>query len=980
MAAPTDRFVGRERELDTLREIFRRAVEGRGSIVMLAGEPGIGKTRTAQELARDAEKQGAVVLWGRCPEEAGAPPYWPWVQIIRSALRIDEAPALLADIGVGANDIADIVPEIRDIVSHPQPVVRLEDAAQARFRMFESIRQLLASLSRRQPTLLVLDDLHLADAPSLRLLEFLAPDIGDARFITLGTYRPTELSRQHPLSDALGAMARAPNLVRISLGGLSAEEVRDFVAATTPHAPGWLTSSLYVQSEGNPLFLREIVHFLEQQGVLRTEGGVPLMALPAAIRIPEGVKEAIGRRLNLLSTACNETLALAAVIGRDFTHDVLLRAGGGQQVIDALDEALAAHIIDETADGQYHFSHNLIRVTLYDELRPARRRQLHLRVGVALEKVSRREDFNQALPELVRHFLAGGDIDKTVDYAMRAGQRADALLASEDAAQFFQMALDAAEQRAAADDATRARLLFHLGEAQRKANAFSAALTALHEAVDLALPLGEVELAAHAALAYERAKWRNAKPADPPPQQLLQRVLQHLDSSDTALCVELEAALSRALLFDGAALEAQAQSRRAIEMARQLGDPGALSACLYYLLDVVDDRESEEFVQYATEGIAASTRIGNVELVYNARAWRMLSYIQRGAIRLAEAELELVADLAKELRQPTYTIGVLQHRTMLALMRGDLVEAEAMVLQEMALLRHRNIAAHEDHLSVLIFTLRREQGRLAELGAVVMAFLQGRSAGSTWRPGLALVHLEVGQRAAAQAVFEAMAAEGFAAIPCDGRWLFCMIYLAEVCVALGDAARAAELHALLSPYAGRVLLCGQIVCLGSADRYLGLLCASMGRWVEAEQHFQVAVAMNSRMGAYLPLAHTRHEYAVMLQARDEPGDQQQAAALLRDSLDAASRFGMRQLAERDAAALGQLPKAAAPDSLTSREVEVLRLIAIGRSNADIAMVLEISLNTVATHVRNILAKTGCTNRTEAAAYAMRHDLAPSHRS
>ena len=356
----------------------------------------------------------------------------------------------------------------------------------------------------------MLDDLHWADAPSLRLLEFLAPELGDSRLLLVGTYRPTELSRQHPLSDALGGLARTPHMARVNLGGLNAEEVHDFVAVVTgTRPPAWLATSLHTQTEGNPLFLREIVRFLEQQGLFNGDCTSQMAALPPAIRIPEGVREVIGRRLNLLSASCNEVLALAAVIGRDFDDDVLLRAvrRDDQALADALDEALAAHIIEETSDGHYQFAHNLIRLTLYDELRPARRRQLHGSVGAALE-VSRRAEIDALLPELARHFLAAGDIDRAIDYATHAGQRAVALLAFEDAVDLFQTALDAMEQRAEPDDASRCRLLFRLGEALRKANAFLRALATLRDAAELASALGEAELCARAALAYEQAAWR----------------------------------------------------------------------------------------------------------------------------------------------------------------------------------------------------------------------------------------------------------------------------------------------------------------------------------------------------------------------------------------------------------------------------------------------------------------------------------------
>ena len=411
MAAPTEMFVGRLLELETLRGALDQAFDGRGQIVMVAGEPGIGKTRTAQELALHGEERGALVLWGRCHEEAGAPPYWPWVQIFRGALGAADARALLDDLGIGASDMADILPEIRDLAPCLEPSASLEDAAQARFRMFEAIRQFIAGLNRDRTVLLVLDDLHWADTPSLRLLEFLAPELADSRLLLVGTYRANELSRQHPLSDALGGLARVPHATRIHLAGLTAEEVHEFIAAATgTRPPAWLASSLHSQTEGNPLFLREIVRFLEQQGVF----SAPLSALPPAIRIPEGVKEVIGRRLNLLSAACNELLALASVIGRDFALDLLQQVTGrlgDDSLLDALDEGVAAHVIEETTEGHYQFTHNLIRMTLYDELRTARRRSLHRAVGKAIEALHR-ADVDAFLPELARHFHVAGDIDR----------------------------------------------------------------------------------------------------------------------------------------------------------------------------------------------------------------------------------------------------------------------------------------------------------------------------------------------------------------------------------------------------------------------------------------------------------------------------------------------------------------------------------------------------------------------------------------
>jgi DNA-binding CsgD family transcriptional regulator len=319
---------------------------------------------------------------------------------------------------------------------------------------------------------------------------------------------------------------------------------------------------------------------------------------------------------------------------------------------------------------------------------------------------------------------------------------------------------------------------------------------------------------------------------------------------------------------------------------------------------------------------------------------------------------------------------------MLALTKGELDAAERIIQQATDLLAHSR-ATLSDQLSVHIFTLRREQGRLAGLQPAVAAFLRQHAA-ATWRPGLALLHVELGHLEDARTEFERLAVEDFSTLPRDGRWTTCLVYLTEVCAALGDAARATVLYRLLLPYADRNIVLGNGVGFsGSGGRHLGLLCATMSRWADAEIHFEAALAMNARTGARAPLIHTQHDYAAMLLARDGAGDREKAAELLRQAGDSARALGMRAAETKIADRLAASKPVAAPrtqdgpthDDLTVREREVLRLIAIGRSNADIAFVLAISLNTVATHVRSILAKTGCANRTEAAAYAMRHGLA-----
>jgi len=979
-------FVGRRSELDALCAALDDALAGRGRAIMIAGEPGIGKTRTARALADHAAAREMTVIWGRCHEEAGAPPYWPWVQIIRAALMDGNQESLLSELGPAARDIADIVPEVRERVADAGPGVRPKEPAEARFSMFDAIRRLFVRVCQERALVLVLDDLHWADAPSLRLLEFLTPEIGDSGMLLVGTYRATELSRQHPLSDALGGMARVPHLSRINLPGLSPDEVQSFIAAVvgTP-PPHWFARTLHRQTEGNPLFLREIVRFLEQQGILTAGLRAPEAIVPPVIRIPEGVREVIGRRLNLLSVACNEALAIASVVGRDFSQDILSGAAappGADALLEALDEAVAAHILDETGAGHYQFTHNLIRETLYDELRPAQRSRLHRAVGTTIERLHG-ADCDTVLSQLAHHFRAAGDLDRGIEYAVRAGEHADALLAFEDAAASFQMALDALDQRAPAEEALRCRLLFRLGDAQRKSGDYSRARRTLHGATEVARQHGQAETLARAALAYEHASWRTERLPDAPPEVALAEALRLAPQEDVRLHVELTAALARSLLYAGAETQAREHLTHAITMARQLDDPALLATTLEHLFDFPSGPDgTRELLALASESLEAAELSGNAEVAFLARTRRIVCCLELGEQTAAEEEIARLSQDEARIRQPDYAVSLSAFRAALALMRGELAAAERLLVEAS---RWRiGTSQINDFFSVLVFSLRREQGRLKELAPALAQFMQTNSA-TAWGPGLALLHVELSQFAEARAVFDRLAKSDFDDLPRDGRWTTCIAYLAEICAALGDSSRAASLYRLLLPYKDRVLLLGGgVVCTGAASRHLGLLATTMGQWSDAERHFEDSQATNARIGALLPLAHTRHDYAAMLLSRGAPGDRERAIAMLQSLLDSTREMRLRELEERIAARLERLtnapPAAAAIDELTPRELEVLRLIAIGRSNADIALVLTISLNTVATHVRSILGKTGSANRTEAAAYAMRHGLAPQSRA
>lgn len=979
-------FVGRQAELATLQAALEDVLVGRGRLVMLVGQPGIGKTRTAREFVPHAQRRGALMLWGRCHESVGAPPYWPWVQIMRACIQGRDLEQLRTEMGAGVADIAAIVPGVRERWPDIPLPPHFEDPEQARFRLFDSVTTFLHNAARHAPLVLLLDNLHWADKPSLLLLEFLALELSRSPVLVVGTYRDGELSRQHPLSETLGELTREQPLQRLFLHGLSREDVTSFLTVTTGLTPPpALVEAVHTQTEGNPLFLTEVVRLIVQEGELTPERMQSSQSTP--IGIPAGVREVIGKRLNRLSSPCNQLLTMAAVIGREFDFKEAARLVDTQseeQTLDLLEEAEAARVIEAVpqAIGRYQFTHALIRATLYDEVTTARRVRLHRRIGAVLEELYA-TNLEPYLAQLAHHFSEAAqseDVEKAIAYSERAGVQAMALLAYEEAVHHYTRALQALVSQQSVNAMQHCKLLLALGEAQRKAGDVPHALDTFQRAAAIArVHAAPAELAA-AALGFEETSWRPGLPGDAA-VQMLTEALEMLGESESTRKARLLGSLARALTFTRAFAQATHVEQQAVEMARRIGDPATLAATL----------KAQFYVPLRPEDIP--TRLANVvelirlgeatddrEMMLFAHAWRLFNLMELGDIQAVDHYIEVHRRLAEKLRQPFYLYVNTTFRAMRAMFAGCFEASEHLAQQALAIGQRLRGQDALGLFGIQMFTLRREQGRLQEMAPVVRHFVQTYPETSTWRPGLAFIYSELGYEQEARTEFEHFAANNFAHISRDALWVTCLVYLSEVCAFLGDAGPATTLYQCLLPYDGSNLLVGPTAaCYGAASRYLGLLAATMGRWEEAQRHFEDALTMNSRMGARPWLAHTQYAYAQMLLTRGHPDDGDKAAGLLGEALVISQALGMHALAERVAtlqAHTHSQPRQtrAYPCGLTQREVEVLHLLVAGKSNRDIAAALCISSNTVANHVRNILTKTNTANRTEAVAYAIHHGL------
>jgi tetratricopeptide (TPR) repeat protein len=905
-----DVFVGREAELRALTDSLDDARAGRGHVLLLSGEPGIGKSRLVNQFGVRARDDRVRLVWGHCWEAGGAPPYWPWVQLLRSYLRGEDPDSIRAHIGVGAADIAQMLPEVRDLFPDlpPPPTV---DPDSARFQLFDSTASLLIGSASNDALVLVLEDLHAGDTPSLLLLRFLANQIGDTRLLILGTYRDVELTPEHPLTSAVAELSRAPSTRRIHLRGLSEENVATFVAAAsgTP-LPGALISALHRETNGNPLFLGEAVR------LLAAEGRLGRLTDPATLRIavPRGVREVIGRRIQHLDDACKDALSVASVLGTEFITEALRRMMGttSEELFDILDRGAEAGLLEPvpTAPGRFRFSHELVRVSLYEELTSANRMRVHRRAAEALREIYSMNE-EPHLAEIAHHLCQAaplGDAASAVDYARRAGEQAARSLAYEEAARLDRMAVQALELDEPVDQLVLCELLLAQGDAQARAGDLSTASEIFLRVATNARRLGAASQLARAALGYGgRFLWTRAG-ADPHVVPLLQDALVLLGGNDDRLRVRLLARLACALRSEPDRTLSATLSQQAVDLARGLDDPATLGYALVgRTWAVYWPEDPEGRLVLAEEIIRVAEAAGDGERAFDGYSARCMTLIDLGAIAEARVALSDLVRRAEELRQPDQWWVVWSYRTYLALLSGELDRAEELMSSELRPSQPVN-PAHDDASvhATQMFLLCREQGRLDQSEQATRAAIDL----CPWYPlqlaALVCTLCELGRETEARAVFDDLAADDFGALHRDSEWLLGVALAGEACALLMDRDRAVTLYEQMLPFERRNAHSGGEGGVGALDRYLGLLAATQDRFEDAERHFHDAIEMNGRMGAVPWVAHSRYDLADMLVQRDGPGDRERAIDELRQARDIGERLGMTALTEKAHRRLGQI--------------------------------------------------------------------------
>jgi hypothetical protein len=926
--------VGRERELEELSAALSAAAAGRGGFALVSGEPGIGKTALVSALAERATAEGMRVVWGRCWEGGGAPPFWPWGRIIDELSRGRARAWLEQELGGGARRLGLIAPGLGERLNGEPPASALQ-SEQGRFALLDSLAAFLRATAEDQPLLLAVDDIHAAGTDALLALEFVSRELRDAPLLGLATFQ-TEAMRRRPEAESLVA-GLARTCRRIDLGGLSEDEVAAMLEQLTGAAPApGLVDAVNVLAAGNPFFAGEVVR------TLAAEGGLPDEADPSAVEVPlpSGVRDAVSRRIMSLPEGAQEVLAAASVIGRDFRLATLERATGmgRSDLLAVLDDALEAGLVvrGRPAATTFSFAHGLVRETIYSGLSTVERGHLHARVGDAIEQIYEGE-LEAHLAELGHHFFEAAvdsDPTKAVTYSTRAGEWALRSLAWDEAARLFEQSLAALELDGPQPE-TRAELLVELGRAEVHAGDEEARET-LRTAAASATELERPDLLARAALDLG-AFALSPGIVDDELVRLLEQALDALDPSDSPLRARVLARLAVALYWSPEVDRRLALADEAVAMARRLGDRATLAYTLANKQGAMSSPDrTEECVEIALELFSISDARWTLELELPARVRQVGYLLELDDLAGSDMAIETLERLAADSHDPRAQAFVPLERSRRKALEGFFDEAERLTAEAGRLGARLRDSTIPIQAAAQVIGTRWAQGRIREMRENLKGFANAYAAMPVFRAAFALASCDDGREADARRELRLLAAHDFEDLPRDNVWLLAMAFLSETAAQLRDADAAAVLYRLFAPFEGRNVTSPDAIFAGPVGRYLGLLATAQGERESAERHFLAAWEQASLDRARPAMARTRLDHALMLLMSGSAAERARASELLDEAQAGAEELGLDALLERIAAAReGSGPRPArAGDRLEARlhrEGEVWRFDFDGRA-------------------------------------------------
>lgn len=875
-------FVGRTSEMNEFERALQKTAEGRGTTVLVSGEAGVGKTRLAEEAGRKAAQLGLDVVWGHCSMEEGAPSFWPWIQVSRG-LRLIRGEDELSSYP-GASELARIQPD----EGETQDLVAMLPSERVRFQLMDRITTFFLTAARRQPLLIVIDDLQWGDAATLDLARFMAEQVRSSPAVLIFTFRVTDLRDGDPIAQLVAGLAS--DIRRLKLDGLDEISTARVVADITGVTPAQnAATSIHRQTAGNPFFVREVSKLLVSQGRLQE------LASGRDLPVPPAVRDVLEKRFARLSQEASEVLGVASVLGTTLDLQLVEAVGGGRAALDAvIEEARSARIIiPEGTPGRYRFVHALMKETLYTGLATTDKRAWHLRAAETLEA-------SGAYPaEIVHHLLAAfpdASVAKIVLFAEQAGNQSLSVFAYHEAADFYRQAL--ALLPTAEVSFQRARLLLLLAEAEARIGDRLQAEAHYRAVLDLSRVLGETEPMARAALGLAGGpSGFEVQTFDESVIRALEDALTALPEERTAIRAWVAARLSVALTYSDQQERRRTLAREAAQLSSDLGDPAAHAYALSAYCDTIagPDHVDERLV-VADQMIERARAAGDPELELLARRFRLVALAELGRFEEFDRELDRFARVSDDLNQPASAWFVPLWRAMRAHMLGRYEQCERL-LEDAE--RIGVTQAHSDNASLLVFSLRwplfYELGRIDEMDTTVLDIAGKYGAVPAVDVMVGLHHLWMGRRAEAEAALRRLTETGISVFPKDAIWLATLVLAILLSKGLDDPRLVPELADELAPYADMYVLDGIAASFfGSVDHWLATVAAMMSKKDEAAAHFEDSLKAHARGGAIVWLAHARREYGALLTARTDAGEQALGRELLALADDTYRELGISE--------------------------------------------------------------------------------------
>jgi DNA-binding CsgD family transcriptional regulator len=943
---------------------------------LLSGEAGIGKTRLLAHFAEDAERQGTLVLRGLCSASEGMPPYLPFLEALGNYLRDAPLTDLRKHLASRAPILAALFPEIVQRLGPGSPAYPLP-SEQARFRLYEAIALFLASLGGKQPVLLLIDDLQWADAASLDLIGFLARQQLRMRLLVLIGARLGE-APSPDLTRLLGELDRLSCLVAIEVPPLAVDEVG---ALAEKHFKSPLEAEtrqvLFIQSGGNPFFAEELLRGWQEMGRLHPTPAGWRLVMSAEAEFPSSILRAVEGRMARLPAQTIEYLRSAAVIGRTFEMQMLTQTFGHQMeaVETYLAPALQARLIRTEADG-FAFRHDIIREALYQEITPSRRQRLHGMIGQSLE--NRPQAHNpQRLADVAFHFLRSGDRQRGIRYSMQAAEEALRAYAPKQALHHYRAALrliEGAESAGLPSPSERGGILLGLGEAALQAGEEMDAVHAFEAALEWLSRNGDEASAARAAHGLGHARWQVEELQSA--QQAFELALDLLGEQASAEAARSHADLANLLALSLHRHEAgMAHAQRALEIARQLEDGHLTAAALRALGNLyVRANRLPEGIAHLENALTLATRCGDYSEAAEVCTGLIIALVWSCDFTSVPAKASQLTDFAEHCQADYYTRHVYSLLSFVKTAQGDLAGSQAWAQRAertVTLLASPEPVAFLHYIRAFSAYYAGDYQEMAVQAMETIEILRTSDPDALfWYLGTgALANLFCGNRAEGRALrdeletlLRTLPTETFAAAEAFND-------LALLAHFSGEHGRLLELYPNLLPFRGQFH--NSLI-----DWLLGYIETVRGNWEAAESFLQDAESLARRQGLRWELAQTLIACADLELARGGKGSAMRARASLAEALEIFKSYGNRPQIKHIRARLrdlprqpGEKPDQPAPAGLSRRELDVLRLLAQGRSNREIAGALALSQKTIANHVTMIFNKIGVENRAAAAAFA-----------